>query len=241
MANPNSASEVIRASLILVGAISQDEQPSASEAQDGLNRLINMLESWSADQLDIFTVSRSVFALGTKQIYTAGPGGDWDMPYPPPHIEDAYCQITDTSPVSEIQMKIYTEAEFARIPVKLTTSTIPRGLYNDRAWPLANIYLYPVPTGVNNIVLYMWQQLTGLASLTDTISFPPGYALAIIFNLATVLAPFYGAKLSDDVKTNALIYKSRIERQNLPDYLLECDAAVQSRAQVFNWLTGEPT
>lgn len=241
MANPASVQEAIRNALILVGAIGQDEQPSASEAQDALNWLLKMMDSWSADSIDIYTVQRSIWPLGTKQVMTAGPGGDWDMPYAPPKIEEAYCQITSTEPPSEIPLDVLTAQEWAAIPVKGTPSTIPRKLWCDAQWPLANISLFPVPQGQNNIVLYMWQQLTGLfSSLTDNIVFPPGYALGIVFNLALILAPTYGKTLSDDIKGQALMYKSRFERKNLRPQILQCDNATLARPAVFNWLTGQP-
>lgn len=241
MADPASVQETIRAALILVGAISQDEQPSNSEAQDALNRLINMLDSWSTDQVDIYTVLRHVFPLGVSPTYTIGNGGVWNLPYAPMKIEDAYCQITSTSPLSEIPIDIVPEQVWARIPVKLTTSPIPRKLWCDNNWPLSTISLYPVPTGANNIVLYIWQPLTNITTLTSDIVLPPGYALAIIYNLAVVMAPFYGKTLSDDIKNLAVQTKMKIERRNLPEFILSCDEAVQSRPSVFNWLTGEPT
>lgn len=237
--DPNSVIEILRKSLLLVGAISQGEQPDDAQAQDALNILKNMLDSWSTDQVDIYTVQPSVFVLGTKQIYTAGPGGDFNMVTPPLKIEAAALRVTTTTPNTDLPLKIYTPQEWSDITIKTVTSPIPQAIWPDYQWPLCNISVYPVPTGANSLVLYMWQLLTNISLLTDTVSFPPGYTLAIIYNLATTLSPFYGAVLSDDIKMNASLSKNKIERRNLPTYYLKCDDAVAPRARTFNWLTGD--
>lgn len=239
MADRSSVQEIIRASLLLVGAIGQGETPSADEAQDALNRLNDMLDSWSTERANIFTLNRKEFSLGTKQTYTVGPGGDWDMTYAPAKIEECYCQITTTSPTSEIPVRVYNAQEWARITVKGTNSPIPRGIYCDNQWPLANVSVYPLPQGVNRMILYVWQQVNGPYTLSDTLAFPPGYNLAIIFSLADIVAPFYGKSLSEDNQAKAREYKAKIKSKNLPQRYMECDLGTLSPSRVFNWYTGE--
>lgn len=242
MANPNSVQEVIRGSLLLVGAIGQNEQPSADEAMDAFYRLLDLLDSWSSERIMVYTVQRSVFPLGSKAVYTAGPApADFIMPYAPAKIEQAYVQITTQSPVSELPIDVVEYDQWSKIIVKGTTSPIPKTLWNDRQWPRANINLYPVPQGVNNLVLYMWQQLGSYAQLTDSVVFPPGYKLAIMFNLALLMNPFYGSPLKEEVIAMAMKFKSVIAAKNMMTPVLECDEAVLSPNPVFNWLTGEPT
>lgn len=239
MADANSAQEVIRASLLLVGAISQDEQPSASEAQDGLNRLNDMLDMWSADRITVYSIQRSVFALGSAASYTLGPGGGWDQPYPPTQIEEAYIQVTTTQPPSEVPLYIVEAQKWAEITVKTTTSSIPREMWPDYNFPLCNVNLFPIPTGINNIVLYQWSELSRSSDLTSDLVFPQGYRLGIIYNLAQVLAPFYGKPLSKDIVKLASDFKAVIGSRNLPEHLMSCDLGTLSPSKTFNWLTGE--
>ena len=239
MADVNSLQEVIRGALLLVGAVGQNEQPSADEAQDAMTRFNDLLDMWSSERLSIFTVQRNVFALTGASSYTLGNGGTFNYADGSAKIEEAYLQITTTTPNAEVPLKIYTPQEWARITVKGQTSPIPRGLYSDHQYPLSNVYFYPLDTGVNNVVLYLWQQLASFANLSTDLVFPKGYKLALEFNLADLLAPYYGTELSAQAQKKVVDYKAAIQRRNAPDNIMSIDGAALTPSRVFNWLTGE--
>ena len=239
MADVNSLQEVIRGALLLIGAVGQNEQPTADEAQDAMTRFNDLLDSWSAERLSIFTVQRTIFPLTGASSYTLGPGGTWNYPFGDAKIEEADLQVTTTTPYSEVPLKVYSTQEFARITVKNQTTSIPRGLYNDNQYPLDNITLYPLDIGINNAVLYLWQQLSSFANLSTDLVFPHGYKLALQFGLADLLAPYYGVELSESAQRKAVEYKSILRRKNSPDNIMSIDAAALMPSRVFNWLTGE--
>lgn len=236
----NSVSEIVRSSLLLLGAISQEETPSAAEANDAVARLNDLLDIMSIERSMLFTLKRLEFSLGSAAAYTIGPGGDWSTDYRPAKIEECYCQITTTNPTAEIPVQVYNAQQWAGITVKGTTTTIPKAIYCDNNWPLATINVFPVPQSVNKLILWVWSQINGTVEIDDVLSLPPGYNIAIIFNLAEMLGPFYGKELSDDNKRLASKYKTLVARKNLPVRYSGCDAAVLSTPRIFNWLTGEP-
>lgn len=239
MTDANSAQDIISKALLLAGVIAEEEQPSAAQIQNGLNRFNDMLDSWSADRLMVFTVQRAVFPLTSQQTYTIGPGGDFDQPYAPTKIEEMYIQVNTTQPPSEVPVEIVEAQQWSQITVKSTTSPIPREAWVDYQFPLCNISLFPIPTGENSLVLYQWQELPRLANVNSDISFPQGYRLGIIYNLAEVLAPFHGRKLGANIMELAMRFRTTIARRNLPEHLMQCDLGTLSPSKTFNWLTGE--
>jgi len=138
-----------------------------------------------------------------------------------------------------VPLRVYSTQEWASITVKGQSSSIPRGLYNTGDFPLSTIYFYPLDTGVNNVVLYLWQMLGSASNLTSDLVFPHGYKLALQFNLAELLAPFYGVEASETVRAKAVEYKAAIRRKNSPDNTLSIDEAALAPSRMFNWLTGE--
>lgn len=239
MTDSNSAQEIIRQALILTGTIGDDEQPTASQAQDSLDRLNDLLDMWSVDRLTIPSILRSVFPFGGVQSYTMGPNGDFDQTYSPAKIEEAYCQVTSTSPASEVPMQIVEAQKWAEITVKTTQSSIPREMWPQYGYPLATLSFFPIPQGVNNVVLYQWAQLDRSSGLSADLIFPRGYRMALIYNLAKYIAPFHGRKLNDDIVGLAMDSKGVISRYNLPEHLMQCDLGTLSPSKTFNWLTGE--
>lgn len=240
MADPNSVEQIITDALIILGVIADDEVPTASQAQRGLRLLNDMFDAWSADRITVFTVQEYVFPLGSAQKYTIGPGGDFDMPFTPLIIEEAYCQVTSTNPTSEVPIRIVEAQEWSQITVKNTPSQIPRTMWFDRQWPLSNLSFFPIPQGQNNVALYCWQELSNFSNLSSNIVLPPGYKLAVKYGLAETMAPFYGVPITNEIKYNSDKYKQIVARRNLPnDQMMQCDLGTLSPSKTYNWLTGE--
>jgi hypothetical protein len=59
-------------------------------------------------------------------------------------------------------------------------------------YPYGELRFFPVPTQDLTLVLTQWAQFERFESLGSDIDLPPGYELAIVYNLALELAPIYG-------------------------------------------------
>lgn len=233
--------EMVSASLRLIGALAANETPGASEAASALQALNDMLDSWSNERLTIFSIVREVFSLTAgKQTYTMGAGGDFATTRPM-KIENAVIQLSVNSPTVEIPMRILNKDQYAGIIVKTVESSYPLYLYNDDAFPLANVSVWPVPSATCSAALYSSKPLSNISTLTTALSFPPGYQEAIKFNLAIRLAPEYGRQVPDAIAAIAMESKANIKRMNIKPYYLQVDDALRSKPAVFNWMTGEPT
>ena len=64
-------------------------------------------------------------------------------------------------------------------------------LWFDGAYPVATIWLIPMPVTGCSLNLYSYKALVQFATLADTVNLPPGYERAIIHSLAVELWPQY--------------------------------------------------
>lgn len=233
--------DLISASLRLIGVLASGEAPSASEANDALSTLNDLLDCWSTESLLINTKVREVFPLVSgQQSYAMGTGGDFDTTRPQ-KIENAIIQLISNNPPIELPMKILNKDQYAGIILKALVSDFPLYVYADGAYPLENINVWPVPVNANNLVLYSWKPLTEVASLTADLIVPPGYLRALRFNLAIDLAAEFGRPITPEIAGIAAESKANIKRMNSGPHYLQVDESLRAKPAVWNWMTGEPT
>ncbi len=66
-----------------IGVKGQDGVLSAFEAEDGRERLNNMVSGWRLQYGTVLAIQRTLFTLtADQQYYSIGPGGDFDVPRP---------------------------------------------------------------------------------------------------------------------------------------------------------------
>lgn len=218
------------------------ETATADDTSDALVILNQMLESWSAESLSVFTLTIQTFNfVASQQTYTLGAGGNFNTARP---SRIGYASVVSNSnPAQPLEIPIdqLTDSEWQAIPVKLTTSTLPRKMYDDGAFPLRNLSFWPVPTDASvQVRLYTWTALTQFSDLTTDFTFPPGYIEAIKYNLAARLAAENFGTLTPIAASLALSSIGRIKAMNSDPALVKCDPAItRSSGARFNWLTGE--
>lgn len=235
-----TVNQLISDSMKEVQAIAAGETPTAAEAQDCLTRLNRMIASWNTERLSIFTIKISAYTLvPNQQVYTIGPGGDFDDDRPQ-SIEEANIILNTVSPSTRQPLALLNDLQWSLIRVQNVPNTIPQALYNDGAYPLSNLYLWGYPTGNLQLELYTWQQLSQFTALTQTVSFPPGYEEAIMYGLSVRIAPMFGVEVSPITTSMAQSSKAAIQRLNLPSPVMVADPAVAGvgRASEWNYITG---
>ncbi len=216
----STARDLIKGSMRLIGAIATGETPSAAEQADGLYRLNNILDSWSAENLNIYARVRELFllAVGT-QSYTIGLTGTFNTARPK-QVHALTIEDESTADKLERPVDIITAEQWAAIPFKLISAPWPTSAYFAGTWPLDTVNLWPVPSATNKLVIYSTKALTAIASANDDIDFPPGYFEALEYELALRLAPEYGKQADPMVMQRAQESKANIKRANItPQYL----------------------
>lgn len=235
-----SALDLIKSSLRLIQVLASGETPSADEAQDALMILNQMVDSWNADRLMIYTIARNVFNLNSgQQTYTCGDGGDFNIQRPATIQSYTVISLANPAQPLELPLDVYTDVAWAGVPVKNIQSSLPTAVYDDGSFPLRNISYWAVPN-VGNLQagIYAWQALSRFVDLTTKYSFPPAYLKALRYNLGVDLAPEFGTSPSDTVSSQAIQTKSLIKSINAPLVGLRCDPAVTNQENlVYNWIS----
>jgi len=235
-----SAQGIIKRAMRLLGAIASGEELAAHELADGVEALNHMLDSWNTESLTIYALVRNSLTLTAgQQSHTVGPAGDLDIPRPQ-SIEQGQAFITGgTLGTTELEIEVYNQHQWAAILDK-STSSIPSRLYYETAFPLGVIWLDPKPDVAYSLLLYTEQMLAQafMDSVNSDVALPPGYAEAIVHNLAIRLAPEFGKEPPAAVIEGAVTGKANIKRANQKPVYLSMDSAIVGAAR-WDITTGE--
>ena len=230
--------DIIKGSLRLLEVLSSDVILEAPESSDALQAFNFLLDSWSNESLTIWKVEQEVFSLiGGLNPHTWGIGGNFNSVRPMRLLEVKTRIVNNV----DIPVRILSHDDYAAVPWKTIEASYPTYLYNDNAYPLANIYIWPVPTGTEQLVCYSEKPFNTPATLTQSLSMPPGYFRALKYNLAMELASEYQIQSSPDILRLANDSLSTIKRTNKKTQTLSVDPAVlrNGKGPRFNIYAGE--
>lgn len=220
-----TAFDLITSALRLAGVLANNETPSLDDANQGLSVLNDMIDAWNAERNAIFTTRSDdfPFVLG-QQVYTLGTGGNFNMPRPARIDSMSSILLNDPANPVEVPIAMYTVDEWqTQVPVKVVTGTFPLICYDDGGFPFRTLNFWPIPTQQpNSCRIYSWQAL-GAQTLTSQVTFPPGYAEGLRYNLAVRLGAEFAAPVSTVVVQLAIQGLARIKTMNAPELNLRSD------------------
>jgi len=222
-----TALQLITKALRLINANAADEPLDVGQANDALDVFNDMVDAWNADRLSIYTTKSQDFDLVLgKQVYTLGPGGDFDAPRPAQIDGMSSILLYNPEVPVEVPIVMVTVDQWqTQYPVKNVQSSFPTVCYDDGSFPLRSLSMWPIPTEQpgNRIRIYSWQALDQPATLQTSVTFPPAYAEAFKYNLAIRLAPEYQAPLRPEVAAIAADSLAKLKTMNAPELLLTSD------------------
>lgn len=225
----------------LIGVLASGETPSGNENADALVILNQMVDSWNAERLNIFTLTITELPLipGT-QTYTLGTGGTLNLARPSRIERMSIVSLLNPAQPLELPLEMVTDAGWQAIPVKIITSTLPTVVYDDGAFPFRNLSFWPIPTIAVNTRIYGWQSLAAFDLVTD-VTLPPGYLKAMRYALAVDLAPEFGRAVPPEVAMQAQMSIAKLKVMNAPTVEMTVDPALTgSKRQVYNWRSDTP-
>lgn len=234
-----TALDLIKSSLRLINVLASGETPTNDEAQDSLMVLNQMVDAWGAERLMVFTINIAEYSLVPgQQTYTLGVGGNFNAPRPAKIDQITVVYLANPNQPLERPLQYLTDQQWAAIPVKNIPTTLPLQVYDDGAFPLRSLSYWGIPTQVVNTRIYSWTALTQFASLTNNLTFPPGYFEALRYNLALRLLPEFN--ITDAPSPNlvglALEAKARVKSINIPIVDLRCDNALTgNNGGAYDW------
>lgn len=210
--------DLIKGALRPLNVLTGNTTLTDEEAQDALEVLNWMLESWSTLPQAIFHVQRITGDLTSgKNPHTIGPGGDIDAQRPTRVIAASLRVVNVDYPLAMLQAD-----DYEAIRLKNLQTAWPVYGYLEQTFPLASLWLWPIPTG-NSIALQCEFPLLGFDRLTDEVVLPPGYADAIRYNLAVRLADEYQIDVPQNVGRLAAASLQAIARANRRSQTMSVD------------------
>lgn len=232
-----TAYDQIVAALRLIGQLAEGETPSADTANDALNAMNQMIDSWNTERLAVFSTQDQVFTwpAGTRN-QTLGPTGDF-VGNRPVQLDDA-TYFRDASTNVSYGIKFINQQMYDGIAVKTVTSTYPQVMFTNMTFPDIEMYVYPVPMRDLEFHFISVEELSQPATLATSLTFPPGYLRAFKYNLACEIANEFGVEPPMTVQRIAMYSKRNLKRINNPDDVMAMPYGIVAKRQRFNVYVG---
>lgn len=189
-----TATDLISLALRTSGVLGVGQAADPQDLADGFTILNQILSQWSRKRYLVYALIDVSAPMTGVQSYSIGPGGAFNTARPD-RLEGAYLRITYSQPGIPVDYPltiIQSREDYSRFAVK-TLGTMPSAVWYDAAYPVGNVYPYPVPiAGLYELHLLLKQPLTAFASLTAPVVLPPEYEPALLYNLCVRIRPAYG-------------------------------------------------
>lgn len=234
MPSPTTAGAIIRAALNLTNAVGVDQTLTALETSDCLAVLNDIQEDFSTQNLAVWNTANQTFSTVAGQaVYTIGTGGNWNTVRPVRINDPAYCTYQGV----DFPVYGWDQAEYNLVGLKTQQQPIVQRYLFVNEYPLSYITLWPVPSGVVSMTFSINNILTAITSAGTSITFPPGYAKAFIYQAAVELAPLFGKTASDDVRKESVAMLANLKRVNRETPVSRFDGALIQSGPVI-WQRG---
>jgi hypothetical protein len=198
--------ELITAALQDLQELESGETANADDAATGLARLNDWIDSNANENLLVYTLTRTSWALGSAPFYTVGLQGTLNMQRPASPSDISSIGYYDTSlstPYQDVQVSLYTDLEYQAIAQKALTSTYPQAFHYNATFGTdgwGTLTPWPIPTSTSlRGFLYTKTVVEEFADITDEILLPKGYRRFFRTNLAIELASAFGLPVPEQV------------------------------------------
>lgn len=228
---PATALQIVFMALRMAGRITdaQSVSDASQDVDDAFSQLVMMLAQWSQKRWLVYDLS-DVFVTATGAAsYTIGMGGAFNVPRPDT-IEAAFARLgVGTALAVDYPLTVLNAREdYDRIAVKGLTS-FPSTMFYDAAYPLGNVYVWPVPGPQFELHLSIKATLPTYASSAATLGLPPEYNEAMIANLALRIMAMVGQQPSAWLLTYARDTLQTIRSANIQVPLAQMPAGLMGR------------
>lgn len=206
-----TAESIVLGAMRLINVKTPDADVATDELLDGLQALNDLLESWAeGEKPTLYQLTRETFTTTPGlQVHTWGTGGTFNSARP---VKIAWGSVQIGG--VDVPLDIVEADVYESIGVKTTGNAGGSNvLYCDYAYPLANLYLYPVPGG-ESVSFQSYKALPAFGALQDAVLLPPGYRRALRYNLAIELAPEYQVSAPAEVLSIAAQAKRNLKNNN---------------------------
>jgi len=231
---PTTPGDIIVLALKMANVLGVGQTASAEDSADAFNLLNMMMAQWQRRRYIVYQLITTSKVANGALSYTVGPGGDFNIPRPN-KIESAFFRMQSGTPLPvDYNLTILRAKEdYNRIGIK-TLNAFPQYAFYDSGNPLGNLYIWPVPNNQYEIFITTMQQLQQFNTLADTITLPPEYKAALMYNLALELYPMYGLPVNEVVAKKAEATLRIIHDTNAQIPRLQMPTQLQSKPGNYN-------
>jgi hypothetical protein len=191
-------------------------------AQDSLDTVNLMLDSWSLDKLFVYVEELHRFVTTGAEVYTIGPGGDFDIPRPN-DLTSAYTQVEGVSYPMEI---LRNGQQYDNIRLKSLSQTWPSVVWYEKTYPLGLLHFWPL--GPYEVNLRFTKALQQFPKLTTPVELPTGYKKVLVDAGAVELAQANNTEISPLVLQSATNGIMRLKRSNSQQTTRSVEASAMS-------------
>lgn len=187
-----TALDLITGAMDDAGITGVGQTPLAEDTNKALTRLNAMIAQWSRRRWLVYHLVDVVFTGTGALSYSIGPGGDINANRPD-RIESGYFRQLASVPGNNVDYPLYvlqSREDYNQIILKTMTS-VPAYVFYDSAFPLGNIYIWPVPNQTYEMHLSVKPALQSFPTLDTAFNLPPEYEECIRLNLAVRLRVAY--------------------------------------------------
>lgn len=161
----------------LLGVLRPGQSTSEDAIDDAFRALNDLIDAWKIERLMVFAIAGTPYTLPSSgSSFTMGPAGTLSLTAPV-RVESA---SWSTSGMPGTPLSILSSEQWQR---GLS------GLYFDGRYPLTTLRIRPDANAGDVLTLYQWEPLSGFATADSCADLPPGYALALRYNLAIAIYP----------------------------------------------------
>lgn len=228
------ALDIINDALYSINGLAPGEPLEAVLAQQAFRMLNNMLDMWSNQDFMVVSKSEVSATISGATDWTIGPGGQINVPRPL-NINSAFVRVSGL----DYQVKVLNVEQYELIGLKQLSGPWPKAVYYNSGSPLGTLKFWPKPSS-GEIHLFVDQIFTSFVTINDTVQFPPGYVMAMQWNLAKLLMPGYGKTnpaLIEMVKAEARSSMGSIKSTNMaPMQVMQFDTPVSGKKYDAGWI-----
>lgn len=187
--------QVINAALRKLAVLSGGSSPETYQVTDAGVASNAMIKAFQAEGMPVWAMKSYTFTTtsGTSA-YNIGNGQTINTPMP---LKVIQAVRGDGSSYSNVPLNIYTDYNFRLLPLTYS-SGVPVNLYYQPLSTYGIINLWPIPSDSTTQITIRYQRpFEDMTSSTDDFDFPSYWMEALIYGLASRLAPEYGIPLQD--------------------------------------------
>lgn len=184
--------DIIQAALRKLEVIGDGVTSSATQTANALSALNAMLKLFAAKGMPLWAISEYTFSLTATHNYSIGIGQTLNTPAP---LKIIQATLIDTVGGTGIPLNIYTHYDYNLLTNTSSTGT-PIALEYEPLNQHGTIKVWPKPDATTistkQVTIVYQRPFEDMVSSSDNLDFPQVWSEAVIYGLATRLAPEYG-------------------------------------------------